>query len=181
MADKSIGRSQCGDNYKVTRIWMTYYKVSHIYWNARPLSSGDKSSKKCRLKNGRPLPTMRWSPQTIGCWWGRVSSCAGPDHPHAYTRSLHFVWQKYKLCLSIDILLHGLCVPVRKITNYFQWHALSRFDKLLIQYSFCQFCQNFLFDCFVQKNNSQFSFSISNCRQNCFIFFQIYWSVSNKQ
>ena len=91
MADKSIGRSQWGDNYKVRRIWMTYYKVSHIYWNARPLSSGDKSSKKCRLKNGRPLPTMRWSPQTIAWWWGRVSSCAGPDHPHA--PSLHLEWR----------------------------------------------------------------------------------------
>lgn len=120
----------CGDNYKVRRIWMTYYKVSHIYWNARPLSSGDKSSKKCRLKNGPPLPTMRWSPQTIGCWWGWVSSCAGPDHPQG-TLSVFIGKVQTNWDLALIQLHH---VPVRKITNYFQWHTLSRFDKLPIQY-----------------------------------------------
>ena len=157
---------------------MTYYKVSHIYWNARPLSSGDKSSKKCRLKNGRPSPTMRWSPQTIGCWWGRVSSCAGPDHPHA----LHFVWQKYKMCLSIDILLHGLCVPLSvkspiifndtpflDLTN--SWSNIVFVSSVKISYLIAVFRK-------IIPNSLSPSQIVGKI---VLFFFQIYWSVSNKQ
>ena len=80
------------------------------------------------------------------------------------------IWsEEYKLWLNIEILLRSLCLPVRKITNYFRLHALSRFDKLLIQY--CLRCRSFQnFDRCAQKNIYQFPFSISNRKQNCFIF-----------
>ena len=83
------------------------------------------------------------------------------------------IWSgEYKLWLNIEILLRSLCVPVPVkspiIFDYTPSLDLTNSWSNIV-YG-CRSFQNFLFDCCAQKNISQFPFSISNRKQNCFIF-----------
>ena len=149
MADKSIGRSQCSVE-TITKWrafewhiikWVTFIEMpgrltrvtnqaKNVVW---------KMAAHCRQCAGvhKQLPGD-------GAEYHRV---LGPT-----TRTLPAcIWSgEYKLWLNIEILLRSLCVPVRKITNYFRLHALSKVDKLLMATSnnvYSPACQNVSFAC----------------------------------
>ena len=69
----------CEDNYKVRRIWMTYYKVSHIYWNANAQLWWQIKQKiqsdKLSLINKQCVLNLRWNTTSYIHWWR--STCAG--------------------------------------------------------------------------------------------------------
>ena len=107
--------------------WMTYYKVSHIYWNANPRLWWQIKQKmlsdKLRLINKQCVLNLGLNTSNY-TWWSGSGTCAGVVED--------FGWHPWKrpsvIIQRIGIKWHF--PGCREISNYFWFYANSKVDSL---------------------------------------------------